>query len=73
MRPWLKSIRVDRGYTQNQVAEMVGISRCFYTQLESMHPRKGLRPKTAKSIGRVLGFDWSWFYQEEKISVDKYS
>ena len=66
MRAWLKNMRVDKGYTQQQVADKAGISRCFYTQLESMSKEKGLSPRTAMCIAKVLGFDWVRFYQEEQ-------
>ena len=64
MRKWLKNIRLDRGVTQEAVAKASGISRCYYTQLET-NQRKGLHPSTAIKIARYLTFDWTRFYQEE--------
>ena len=70
MRKWLKIIRVDKGYTHQQVADAVGISRCFYTQIESMDKTKGLSTKTAMRIGEILDFDWVWFYDERKVNTE---
>ena len=69
MRKWLKEIRENRGFTHQQVADAVGISRCFYTQIESMDKTKGLSPKTAMRIGEILNFDWVWFYDERKVNA----
>ena len=70
MRPWLKAVRARKGYTQQQVADQVGISRCFYTQIESMFENKGLSPKIAMRIAETLEFDWVWFFQEEKVEME---
>ena len=67
MRVWLKVIRKERGFTQSEVAEAVGISRCFYTQIESTYHPKGLSPKVAIKIAEILQFDWTWFFQENLI------
>ena len=67
MRLWLREVRLQREYTQQQVADMVGISRSYYTQLECMNG-KGLSPKTAQGIGQALGFDWVCFYEEDRAA-----
>lgn len=61
MRYWLGNIRELKGFTQKAVAEKVGISRSFYSDIE-----QGTRnPKvtTAKRIADVLGFDWTLFFE----------
>ena len=47
------------------MAEKAGISRSFYVQLENEKYKKGLSVHTAKSLARVLGFDWTAFYPDE--------
>ena len=49
------------GYSQQNVADKVGIDRSYYTKIES-----GLVPsvKVAKSIGEHLGIDWTVFFNE---------
>ena len=62
MRKWLIELRKERGLSQYQLADLVGISRSHYTTIES-----GLRTpsgRTAKKIADVLGFDMALFYEE---------
>lgn len=62
MRNWLSDIRRMKGLSQNDVANMCGISRSFYADIE-----RGFRnPKvaTAKEIGTALGFDWTLFFEQ---------
>ena len=63
-------MRAEKGYTQQQVADKAGISRCFYTQIESRRENKGLSPKIAMRIAKTLEFDWVLFYHEEAMQVN---
>ena len=49
------------GYSQQDVADLVGIDRSYYSKIES-----GLVPsvKVAKAIGSHLGIDWTIFFNE---------
>jgi DNA-binding XRE family transcriptional regulator len=60
-RQWLMEYRGDR--THQVIADMAGISRSFYTEIET--GEKDPSVTTAKSIGRVLGFDWTIFFEED--------
>jgi transcriptional regulator with XRE-family HTH domain len=64
MRKWLKEVRKSRHMTQQQVADKIGISRCYYTQLET-NSKKGLRPRVAIRLSKVLGFEWQEFYEAD--------
>ena len=66
MRKWLVALRKAAGHTQADLAEMIGVSQPSYCNIEKGERRPS--PKTAKALGRVLGFDWTRFYQEEEIS-----
>lgn len=62
MRKWLIDIRRKKGLTQNQLAEIVGMSPNYICSIE-----KGKRKVpvwTAKKIAAALGFDWQRFYEE---------
>ena len=65
MREWLKDCRRRKGLTQEKVAEKAGISRSFYVQLENEKYRKGLSVNTAKSLAKVLDFEWTAFYPDD--------
>ena len=54
MREWLRSIRKMKGQSERAVATAAGIA-----QANPSVP-------TAKKIGKVLGFDWTLFFPDEK-------
>lgn len=64
MRNWLEAIRKERGLSQKQAAEKVGISQPSFCDIEN--GKKNPAVDTAKAIAAVLGFDWTRFYDEER-------
>jgi transcriptional regulator with XRE-family HTH domain len=54
-------LRETKGLTQKNVAEMCGISRSFYADIE--HGTRNPKVSTAKVIGTFLGFDWTLFFE----------
>lgn len=62
MRIWLKKIREENSLTHNNVAVMTGISRAYYTQIET--GARNPRVETAKKIATVLNFDWTIFFND---------
>lgn len=62
MRIWLREERIKLGLTQQQIAEKVGISRSFYTQIETQFKNKGVSVKTAKKLGNAMNFEWTKFF-----------
>jgi putative transcriptional regulator len=54
------------GYSQQDVADKVGIDRSYYTKIEN-----GLTPsvKVAKAIGHHLGFDWTIFFEDDCVNI----
>lgn len=61
-RQWLIDIRNNLGYTQEQLAEIVGIERSTYTKAENGSP-VGVR--TAKKIASATNSDWTLFFESE--------
>lgn len=61
MRTWLIQLRKEQGLTQKYVAEQAHISQPSYFNIE--HGERGVSVKTAKAIAKVLGFDWTLFYE----------
>ena len=49
------------GYSQQDVADLIGIDRSYYSKIEN-----GLTPsvKVAKALGQHLGIDWTIFFNE---------
>lgn len=59
-RDWLINLRIIQGFTQQQVADAVGIDRSSYAMYES--GRRNPHPMTAKRIGEFLKCDWTIFF-----------
>lgn len=64
MRHWLKQIRLAKGLTQFQVAEMSDISRSYYADIERGTANAG--GAAAKRIADVLGFEMTLFFANER-------
>lgn len=62
MRIWLIGIRKARGMSQKEVADAVGIAQPSYWQYEAGHATP--RPPIAKKIAKLLGFDWTLFFED---------
>lgn len=56
MRQILKQERIKRGLTQQEIANLVGISRVHYTQIENNSGNKKPSLDVAMSIKKVLGY-----------------
>lgn len=71
MRHWLVQFRKIKGLTQEDVANLCGISRSYYSGIEC-GTRKG-SGIVAKKIADALGFDMSLFFAENgrKMSQNK--
>ena len=66
MRNWLKELRKQAGLTQQQVADLAGVSQGFYGNIELGKRGHKLPVETAKRIAEVLEFDWQRFYTAEE-------
>ncbi|RJS59176.1 helix-turn-helix transcriptional regulator [Bacillus sp. PK3_68] len=58
---WLVEKRNEKELSHQEIADLVGIDRSYYTKIEN-----GLRPsvKVAKSIANHLDFDWTLFFND---------
>jgi putative transcriptional regulator len=63
LRTWLKELRIQKGLTQNSVAEKCEIERAYYTMIETGSRRPSV--DVAKSIGEAIGFDWTIFFENQ--------
>lgn len=58
-RDWLNKLRDS--VTHQQVADRAGISRSYYTQIESGARNPSV--KVAKRVAMALGFNWLIFFE----------
>lgn len=56
MREKLKKVRLDRHFTQQELANRVGISRVHYTQIENASHNKKPSLEVAIKIKKVLNY-----------------
>ena len=61
MRKWLIELR--KGYSQTQIAEVVGITQQMYSAIELGERRPSV--EVAKKIAAVLGFKWTRFFEDD--------
>ncbi|WP_079480598.1 helix-turn-helix transcriptional regulator [Halobacillus salinus] len=64
MRKWLRKYRIAKCYTQEKTAKESGISRSYYTHIES--GVKNPTVSTAKKIAKSLNFNWTLFFEDER-------
>ena len=64
----IRNIRMEKGMTQQELADLVGLDRTTITKIEN-----GATPSidTAKRIAAVLGFNWTLFYQDEGEAYER--
>jgi len=58
----LKKVRTEKGYTQERLAEEVGVQRVTITNIESGYNKPSVQ--LAKKLGNILGFDWTLFFSD---------
>lgn len=62
----LKELRIKKNATMRQAADAAGISESMYCLIESGKRRPS--PEVAKRLAKMLGFDWTQFYDENPIN-----
>ena len=67
-REWLIAFRKSKGLSQIEVAQAIGKKQCIYSgyELGTRNPK----PKTAKKIAKIFGFDWTRFYEDSAIKEE---
>lgn len=59
----LRKYRILLGLKQVEVARILGISEGAYSRYE--HGTRRPRPKLAKKLARLYGFDWTEFFKDD--------
>ncbi|MBA4535144.1 helix-turn-helix transcriptional regulator [Brevibacillus halotolerans] len=63
MRHWMIKKRVELNFTQEQVANRADIARTTYAMIEQENRTPSVN--VAKKIARVLGVEWTIFFEEK--------
>ena len=64
MRETLKKRRATKGYTQSDMAKFLECTEQYYNLIENNRRRPGV--ERAKKIGKILGIDWTTFYDNKE-------
>lgn len=67
MRSWLKELREQKAYTQEEVAKKAGIERTTYASIEQ--GRRNPSVSKAMRIASVLDFDWTLFFDKKLLET----
>ena len=62
-RIWFKQTREDKGFTQEELAAKIGITRQHIGLIENGVVAPSV--EVAKKLAAVLGFDWTRFYEDD--------
>ena len=65
-RKWLKELRESKGYTQQRMADMLGMSRQFYYMVENGKRKPKLDIVLAVKIGKALNISLKQIYNNER-------
>ena len=62
----LKARRIEKGFTQQEIAKAIGISRAAYTNIENN--KRKLTVKTAQKLGMILDIPWPRLFENKEAS-----
>jgi DNA-binding XRE family transcriptional regulator len=63
-RIWFKQTREDKGFTQEELAAKIGITRQHIGLIENGVVAPSV--EVAKKLAAVLGFDWTRLYEDDE-------
>ncbi len=64
----LRKVRLERGMTQNELAEHTGVCRQNISNIECGLTKPSIN--TAKKIAKVLGVSWEDFFSDEEVIIN---
>ena len=67
IKPNLKKLRNEKGWTQEKAATEAEISRSYYGLIEN--GKKIPQVPVAKRLGKCMGFDWQDFFASDKTNL----
>ena len=71
MREWLKTLRENKQLTQQNVADMLGISKQYYQLIEAHERQKKMDITLMTKLSDIFGVSFNEIVQQEKALTDK--
>ncbi len=65
MREYLKKLRKDKQLTQQNVADVLGISQNYYTYIENGERQKNLDLPIVMKLSELFGVSVEWIAEQE--------
>ena len=66
MREWLKTIRCNNGYSQQAIAEKLGMTQQYYNYIENGERKKELNLSLVIKIADIFKVDINWIADQER-------
>ena len=67
MRTWLKKIREEKGFLQEDLAKKTGVSRAYYSRIESGERQKRMSIDMAQKLSSALDVPIDAIIKNENI------
>lgn len=69
MRTWFRSARDKKNMSQDELSILAGVHVTTISKIELGERRPS--PELAQKLGKLLGFDWTRFFEADDESGDK--
>lgn len=66
MREWLKSLRIEKGFTQQKVADLTDMSLSNFNLIENGERQKDLDLSLVLKLARIFGVSVDYIIAEEE-------
>lgn len=65
MRKWLKELREKKGFTQETVAQKIGVVQSYYNMIENGTRKKSLNMNMAQKFAEIFGVSLEFICEAE--------
>lgn len=71
MREWLKDLREEKQFTQQNVADMLGISKQYYQLIEAHERQKKMDITLMTKLSEIFDVSFNEIIEQEKALTEK--
>jgi transcriptional regulator with XRE-family HTH domain len=70
MRNWLRTARIEKGYTNRELAKKLGISESYYSLIEAGTRQKRMDITLVTRLSAALGMELPRIIREEEVNSE---